>query len=64
MSCFSSSIPEPLGNYLRLYAFFGLADLPTGKAGEIAGSILVSGNRPSRRPVSFPSVAFTLSRLY
>jgi hypothetical protein len=55
MSCFSSSIPEPLGNYLRRYAFFGLADLPLGKTGEIAGSILVSGNRPSRWPVSFPS---------
>jgi len=27
MSCFSSSLPEPLGNYLRRYAFFGLAEL-------------------------------------
>jgi len=47
-SCFSSSVPEPLGNNLRRYAFFGLADLPTDKAGEIGGSILVSGNRPFR----------------
>jgi len=27
MSFFSSSIPEALGNYLRRYAFFGLAEL-------------------------------------
>jgi len=48
MSLFPSSKLEPIGNYIWRYAFFGLADLPTGKTGEIAGSILFLGNRPSR----------------